>query len=142
MNLIQRLSSLINSIGLDIKQLNDNKQDNLVSGTNIKSINNQSLLGSGNINISGSGINLIELEIDFGTINNQIRLVNVTDSNVNIGNKILIYKNPKTATDRVGNDWELDQADFTAIAGNGEFNIYINTKDIILGKRYIYYQII
>lgn len=29
------------------------KQDTLVSGTNIKTINNQSLLGSGNINISG-----------------------------------------------------------------------------------------
>lgn len=31
------------------------KQDKLVSGTNIKTINNQSLLGSGNINISGGG---------------------------------------------------------------------------------------
>ncbi|WP_109852800.1 hypothetical protein [Aquimarina sp. AU58] len=31
------------------------KQDNLVSGTNIKTINNQSLLGSGNIAISGGG---------------------------------------------------------------------------------------
>lgn len=29
------------------------KQDALVSGTNIKTINNQSILGSGNINISG-----------------------------------------------------------------------------------------
>lgn len=31
------------------------KQDTLVSGTNIKTINNQSLLGSGNIDISGGG---------------------------------------------------------------------------------------
>lgn len=31
------------------------KQDLLVSGTNIKTINNQSLLGSGNINIQGGG---------------------------------------------------------------------------------------
>ena len=31
------------------------KQDNLVSGTNIKTINSQSLLGSGNIVISGEG---------------------------------------------------------------------------------------
>lgn len=31
------------------------KQDLLVSGTNIKTINNQSILGSGNINISGGG---------------------------------------------------------------------------------------
>lgn len=32
-----------------------NKQDTLVSGTNIKTINNQSLLGEGNIDISGGG---------------------------------------------------------------------------------------
>ena len=31
------------------------KQDTLVSGTNIKTINNESILGSGNINISGGG---------------------------------------------------------------------------------------
>ena len=33
----------------------DTKQDLLVSGTNIKTINHQSLLGSGNINIEGGG---------------------------------------------------------------------------------------
>lgn len=33
-----------------------NKQDTLVSGTNIKSVNNQSLLGSGNINISSDEV--------------------------------------------------------------------------------------
>ena len=32
----------------------DAKQDTLVSGTNIKTINNQSILGSGNIEIQGS----------------------------------------------------------------------------------------
>ena len=38
------------------------KQDTLVSGTNIKTINNQSLLGSGNINIeSGTNINIVDL---------------------------------------------------------------------------------
>lgn len=37
-----------------IDALVDSKQDTLVSGTNIKTINNQSLLGSGNITISGS----------------------------------------------------------------------------------------
>ena len=39
------------------------KQDTLVSGTNIKTINNQSLLGSGNITISGGsgGSNIVEV---------------------------------------------------------------------------------
>lgn len=33
----------------------DNKQDTLVSGSNIKTINNESILGSGNIDIQGGG---------------------------------------------------------------------------------------
>ena len=45
-------------------ELHNTKQDILVSGTNIKTINNQSLLGSGNIEIqggSGGGSNIIEI---------------------------------------------------------------------------------
>lgn len=38
-----------------INEIIDNKQDTLVSGTNIKTINNTSLLGSGNIDIQGGG---------------------------------------------------------------------------------------
>ncbi len=38
-----------------LKSLFDDKQDLLESGTNIKTINNQSLLGSGDITISGGG---------------------------------------------------------------------------------------
>lgn len=38
-----------------LNDLNSNKQNKLVSGTNIKTINNQSLLGEGNITISGGG---------------------------------------------------------------------------------------
>ena len=48
-----------------VKSTFSTKQDNLISGTNIKSINNQSLLGSGNITIqsgssytAGTGINI------------------------------------------------------------------------------------
>lgn len=37
------------------------KQDTLVSGTNIKTINNQSILGEGNINIEGSGSGSISI---------------------------------------------------------------------------------
>ena len=47
-----------------ISNATSGKQDTLVSGTNIKTINNQSLLGSGNIEIqggSGSGSNIIEI---------------------------------------------------------------------------------
>ena len=39
----------------EITSLLADKQDKLVSGTNIKTINNQTLLGSGNITIQGGG---------------------------------------------------------------------------------------
>ena len=39
----------------------DTKQSTLVSGTNIKTINNQSILGSGNITVSGGGTSVIDL---------------------------------------------------------------------------------
>ena len=46
-----------------ISNATSGKQDTLVSGTNIKTINNQSLLGSGNIEIQGGsgGSNIIEI---------------------------------------------------------------------------------
>ena len=40
---------------LDKQVHDDSKQDLLISGTNIKTINHQSLLGSGNITIEGGG---------------------------------------------------------------------------------------
>lgn len=56
----------------------DGKQDALVSGTNIKTINNESLLGSGNITIQGGGSpawgNIT------GTLSNQTDLQSVLDS--------------------------------------------------------------
>ena len=51
MDLVSRITEVITAIGVAIK----GKQDNLVSGDNIKTINSQSLLGSGNIVISGEG---------------------------------------------------------------------------------------
>lgn len=54
------MAKYVDSIGLSkafelVKGAIGAKQDALVSGTNIKTINNTSLLGSGNISISGGG---------------------------------------------------------------------------------------
>ena len=53
---------------LALKSDIDTKQDTLVSGTNIKTINNQSLLGNGNISISGGsgGSDTYFIDIYFG----------------------------------------------------------------------------
>lgn len=48
-----KLSELNNYDDTDIKNLIKNKQDKLISGENIKTINGESLLGSGNINVAG-----------------------------------------------------------------------------------------
>jgi hypothetical protein len=45
------------------------KQDTLVSGVNIKTINNESLLGSGNITISGGSTITIDPSLDSGSTN-------------------------------------------------------------------------
>lgn len=71
MDLVSRISEVVTAIGTAIK----GKQDKLVSGNNIATINNQSLLNGGNINISGGvggGIQNVyiqqtEPEIDVGT---------------------------------------------------------------------------
>lgn len=69
MALDDNISALATAIGTKVK----NKQDLLVSGTSIKTINNQSILGSGNITISGAGgvqnvfIQELEPTIDVGT---------------------------------------------------------------------------
>ena len=56
------------------------KQDILVSGTNIKTINNESLLGSGNINISGGGGTATDVQINGTSIisNNVANIVTET----------------------------------------------------------------
>ena len=46
---------LVETIPEKINRLETDKQDKLVSGTNIKTINNESILGSGNITIQGGG---------------------------------------------------------------------------------------
>ena len=54
---VLKTSDLENNSNYVTTSYHDNsKQDKLVSGTNIKTVNNQSLLGSGNITIDGGGV--------------------------------------------------------------------------------------
>ena len=55
MTLSQRIVGALQAVGADIKALLKGKQDALVAGQNIKTINGQSVLGSGNIVISSGG---------------------------------------------------------------------------------------
>ena len=78
-----------------ISNATSGKQDTLVSGTNIKTINNESLLGSGNIVIqggSGGGSNIIELtqaEYDALTAYTEDAMYVITDSQaINMDNYV------------------------------------------------------
>ncbi len=67
----------------------ESKQDKLVSGTNIKTINNESVLGGGNISISG-GTQLYRHTIllsfiDYEDTQYNFKIVCVTNSNSNVG---------------------------------------------------------
>ena len=48
---INTINTNITTIQWDITSIGNNKQDTLVSGSNIKTINNQSILGSGNLDL-------------------------------------------------------------------------------------------
>ena len=56
----------------------ETKQDTLVSGTNIKTINNQSLLGSGNIDIQGGGGESYTAGTNIDITNNVISVTGIT----------------------------------------------------------------
>ena len=55
MTLSQRIVEALHAVGADIKALLTGKQDALVAGQNIKTINGQSLLGLGDLSISSGG---------------------------------------------------------------------------------------
>ena len=81
---------MVNRLNIYSKEQTDtklsSKQDKLVSGTNIKTINNKSLLGAGNINITGGSPNYRNLTINPG----------VTQTvNLNINSIIIGYSNKK-----------------------------------------------
>lgn len=74
-----------------------NKQDTLVSGTNIKTLNGQSILGSGDMPISGGGgggVGVIELTDKNGTISStQLGEINANPQNFTFkyNGKILLF---------------------------------------------------
>lgn len=88
------------------------KQDALVSGTNIKTINNQSVLGSGNISISGSGVDIDEASITKNS-DDEIQTVGIIDNNS--GN-----------TDKI---WTGTLAQYNALATKDSDTFYYITDD-------------
>jgi hypothetical protein len=118
MNLLQSLIAAITEIGTDIKALRATPPG------------------------GGSAPSVVEVELDFGTNAAQISSWTIPVVGVTVLSKILVFPSPNTATDRIGNDWEIDAASFTAkFASAGNITIFAVSQHRIIGKRKIFYQI-
>jgi hypothetical protein len=109
----------------DLQSALNAKQDTLVSGTNIKTINSTTLLGSGNINIASS---------PYTTVGNVTgTLINNSTANT-ISASILIPANTLVATQVL----QL-RSQVRKIGGSGTTNIrfYINTTNTLVGATQI-----
>lgn len=115
------------------------RQETLVSGTNIKTINNQSLLGSGNIDIQGGGggnANIIELtqaEYDALTAYTEDALYVITDAEEVDLNDYATSADVTTINTALGN-----KADKVNIASNPGYMRFPNwnSQGIITGYTY------
>ena len=110
----------------DLQSALNTKQDTLVSGTNIKTINSTSLLGSGNITIAGSS--------PYTTIGNATgTLINNSTTNT-ISASILIPANTLIPTQVL----QL-RSQVRKIGGSGTVNVrfYINTINSLVGATQI-----
>ena len=83
-----------------VKDSLDGKQATLVSGTSIKTINNESILGSGNISISTGTIELIEVVQSLGTASASTmnKLYLVAESSSKTHDNYEIYITVRTGT--------------------------------------------
>lgn len=91
----EKLDNLSNYDDTDIRNLINDKQDKLVSGVNIKTINNASILGEGNIDISGGtgGTNDYEQLKNKPSINGVVLSGNKTSEDLNIDQDFVKDKN-------------------------------------------------
>ena len=90
-------------VSTEIQTAISTKQDTLVSGTNIKTINNNSLLGSGNINISGGTPTDVQINGTSIVSNNTANII--TESAYNSStNKIATKNDIPTNTSQLTNN--------------------------------------
>jgi hypothetical protein len=105
------------------------KQETLVSGTNIKTINGSSVLGAGNLVVSGA-TSISQTEVDFGTTPLAEQTFTITDVAATIGSKIMATVAYDAPT---GKDLdEIDMDDLVIKCGNatsGFFNMFIKSND-------------
>ena len=132
-------SNFVNTTDLNTALIT--KQDTLVSGTNIKTINNNSLLGSGNINISGGSATDVQINGTSIVSNNTANII--TESAYNSSTNKIATKNdiPTNTSQLTNNSGFIDNtvnnlvnyplsSSLASVATSGSYNDLSNTPTI------------
>ena len=120
---ISKEDSINDSVDVSLASSISGKQNTLVSGTNIKTINGSSILGSGNISISG--------------VANPITIASINGSGVSgltnaISASILIPAGTITTNKTIYIKAFIDRT-VASGAGNTVFRFYMNTSNVLAG---------
>lgn len=121
------------------------KQDTLVSGTNIKTVNGNSLLGSGNLVISGGsgGLTHTVTEISTGATPVSSVSVTITDAAISTSSNLLVSVYPQATSSNSLADHLHAAASWNMIAvpGTGNLTVYIDAMaDLFFGNFNIRYS--
>lgn len=104
------------------------------SGTNKK-------ISKAELNLAVGG--WTEVEIDFGSTPVSTKKFNIADANVTSGLNVIVQPSGKPATNRVGNDFEWDIIQFTAVPKTGSFDLSATVVNgHVRGRRKILYKIV
>lgn len=117
------------------------KQDTLVSGTNIKTINGSSVLGSGDLTVS-SAASIPQTEIDFGSTPVYEKSFTVTDANVGVGSKLIGGIAYVAPTGRDLDEVEMEPFNVRFAPGDGSFTVWAQALEgPVVDKYKLNYQI-
>lgn len=118
------------------------KQDALVSGTNIKTINGSSVLGSGDLVVSGE-TNIVETEIDWGTgLRQSDKTFTINDGGCTTAKSVMAQKLLKSPSDgRQVDEIKYQKMEMSTVPNNGSFDLTIMTEGSFSGKMIVGYII-
>jgi len=113
------------------------KQDTLVSGTNIKTINGSSVLGSGNLVISGSGATATTVEQNLGATPVWRGKFTITDAAISATSKVQCWQapGPYTGKGTLADEAEMQPVQVISVApATGTAVVYWQTPPMVALK--------
>ncbi len=112
-----------------------NKQATLVSATNIKTINGVTVLGAGDLVVSGV-TNIKQTEIDFGTTPIAEQSFLITDADVLVNSQLIGNVAYEAPTGKDLDELEMDGIDLKFAPGSGQFTLYARGLDGYIADKF------